>query len=134
MSEQRLHWDGGLRFTGTDAWGRTVALDAEQAGTGAKPSDLLPLSLAACTAYEIVEILRKQRQELDALEALIETTQDDRPPWAFRRIAVRFTARGRVDPIKAQKALALSEHKYCSIAATIGSVVALEFSIAVAER
>ena len=131
MSTTKLVWHEHFRFTGSDSRGRPVAIDAHLDGKGAKPSDLLPISLAACTAYDIVNILHKQRQELRELEATMESEQDADPPWRFRRIAVRYVARGDVDPGKAQKALALSEEKYCSISATLRPVVDLTFEIRV---
>ncbi len=132
MSEQRLVWHDAFRFTGTDSWGNDVAIDAtEGGGSGAKPADLLPISLAACTAYDVVNILRKQRQHLRALEATIHSEQDPDAPWMFRRITVRYVARGDVDPMKARKALDLSEQKYCSVSATLRESVDLRFEITV---
>jgi len=132
MSTQRLVWHDAYRFTGIDSWEREVAIDAtEDGGPGAKPADLLPISLAACTAYDIVNILRKQRQDLRELEATIESTQDADAPWAFRAISVRYVARGAVDAQKARKALELSEQKYCSVSATLRAVVGLSFDIVV---
>ena len=131
MSTTKLVWHEHFRFTGEDSRGRPVAIDAHMDGKGAKPSDLLPISLAACTAYDIVNILHKQRQELRELEATIESEQDPEPPWPFKRITVKYVARGRVDHEKARKALALSEEKYCSISATLRPVVDLSFQIEV---
>lgn len=131
MGEQRLVWDGDFRFTGIDSWGHRVAIDGDPDGTGAKPSDLMTLSLAACAAYDIVNILRKQRQDLRALEARIISTQDADAPWAFRRIEVHYVARGAVDAQKAQKAMTLSEEKYCAVSATLRPSVELIFTIAV---
>jgi putative redox protein len=133
VSSQQLRWHDDFRFTGTDSWGNDVAIDAtEGGGAGAKPADLLPISLAACTAYDIVNILRKQRQDLRELDARIDSEQDPDAPWTFRRITVRYIARGNVDPQKARKALDLSEQKYCSVSATLRSVVDLRFEIEVA--
>jgi putative redox protein len=131
MSETKLVWHEHFRFTASDSRGRDVAIDAHMDGKGAKPSDLLPISLAACTAYDIVNILHKQRQDLRELEATMESVQDPDPPWRFEKIAVKYVARGRVDPAKARKALALSEEKYCSISATLRPVVDLTFEIEV---
>ena len=132
MSTTRLVWHDGFRFTGTDSWGNDIAIDADQdSARGAKPADLLPIALAACTAYDIVNILRKQRQDLRALETEIESEQEPEAPWAFRRILVRYIARGVVDGAKAQKALDLAEQKYCSISATLRPMVDLSFEIQV---
>jgi putative redox protein len=131
MSTTKLVWHEHFRFTGEDSRGRPVAIDAHLEGKGAKPSDLLPISLAACTAYDIVNILHKQRQKLLELEATIESEQEPDPPWRFRTIKVTYVARGHVDPERARKALALSEEKYCSISATLRPVVDLTFEIRV---
>ena len=131
MSTTKLVWHEHFRFTGSDSRGRPVAIDAHMDGKGAKPSDLLPISLAACTAYDIVNILHKQRQDLNELEATMESEQDPDPPWRFRKIKVTYVARGDVDPNRARKALALSEEKYCSISATLRPVVDLTFEIRV---
>jgi putative redox protein len=132
MSTQRLVWQDDFRFVGTDSWGRHLVIDAHEAAEdGSKPADLLPISLAACTAYDIVNILRKQRQDLRELEAVIESEQDPDPPWMFRKIAVRYIARGDVDEVKARKALDLSEQKYCAVSATLRPAVDLTFDIVV---
>jgi putative redox protein len=131
MSTTKLVWHEQFNFTGFDSLDRKVHIDAHMEGAGAKPSDLLPISLAACTAYDIVNILHKQRQDLRSLEATMEATQDPEPPWKFHRISVKYVARGVVDEVKARKALELSEQKYCSISATLRDVVELTFEIEV---
>ena len=131
MGTQRLVWQEGTRFTGFDSWGHAIAIGGDEQGTGLKPSDLVPLALAACTAYDVVTILTKQRQDLRGFDARIETTQDDQPPWTFRRIAVHFTLRGAVDPKKVAKAIDLAERSYCSVAATLRPTVELAFTFEV---
>ncbi|GIW05625.1 MAG: OsmC/Ohr family stress-inducible protein [Dehalococcoidia bacterium] len=133
MGTQRLVWREGTRFTGFDSWGHAVEIGGDEHGTGLKPSDLVPLALAACTAYDVVTILTKQRQDLRGFDAQIETTQDDQPPWTFRRISVHFTLRGVVDPKKVAKAIDLAERSYCSVIATLRPTVELAFTFAVTD-
>jgi putative redox protein len=133
VGEQRLRWTGdGLQFLGNAAYGEPLEIGGDTLGRGAKPSDLLPLSLAACTAYDVVVILRKQRQELRAMEVVTRTTQDSDPPWTFREIHMHFVLTGQVDPAKAERAVYLAESKYCSVAATLRDVVSLTHSVEVA--
>jgi putative redox protein len=133
VGEQRLLWTGeGLQFLGHATYGNELAIGGATAGPGAKPSDLLPLSLAACTAYDVVVILRKQRQDLRSLEVVTHTTQDPDPPWAFRAIHMHFLLTGDIDEHKAERAVTLAESKYCSVAATLRDVVALSHSFEVA--
>ncbi|MEP6757797.1 MAG: OsmC family protein [Actinomycetota bacterium] len=130
MGEVRLRWTGErIQFVGDTGYGEPVHVGGDLEGPGAKPSDLLPLSLAACTAYDVVEILRKQRQGLRALEAIVTSTQDEDPPWTFRAIHVEWVLRGAVDRNKADRAVQLAEAKYCAVAATIRSVVELSHTV-----
>ena len=78
MGSQRLAWVGGLRFEGEDSRGFRFPVSGEEGWPGAKPSDLLPISLAACTAYDVVNVLRKQRQDLRGLEVRIDAEQEER--------------------------------------------------------
>ena len=70
-----------------------------------------------------MEILRKQRQDLTALEVSVEGEQLDSPPFAFARVTLVFLASGHgLDPVKVQRAVAMSEERYCSVIATIRGV------------
>jgi putative redox protein len=132
MGEARLRWTGErLQFLGEPGYGDPVEIGGDPDGTGAKPSDLLPLSLAACTAYDVVAILKKQREDLVGLEAVITSTQDVEPPWTFRAIDVEWIVTGDVDQHKAERAVAISEGKYCAVAATLRDVVALSYRVRV---
>jgi putative redox protein len=129
MSDVMLRWTGeGLAFESTTSYGGPILTGNDPEGPGAKPSDLLPLSLAACTVYDVVVILRKQRQDLRGLEVRVTSEQDEDPPWTFRAIHMHFLVRGAVDDRKVARAIELSESKSCSVAATLRSVVRLSHS------
>lgn len=124
-----LRWTGpALRFEGRTSYGAPIVTGEDPGGEGSKPSDLLPLSLAACTVYDVVRILRKQRQDLRDLEVRIASAQDPEPPWAFRSIHMHFVLAGVIDDRKAARAIELSESKSCSVAATLRPVVRLTHS------
>ena len=132
MADVRLVWTGDrIQFVGTTGYGRSILVGGDVEGPGAKPSDLLPLSLAACTAYDVVEILRKQRQDLLGLEVVATSVQDPDPPWTFRSIHLRFQLTGAVDASKADKAVDIAETRYCAVAATIRSVVRLTHEVTI---
>jgi putative redox protein len=134
VGEQRLTWlpdRGHLQFEGRTGYGAVLPLGGDPEGAGAKPSDLLPLSLAACTAYDVVEILRKQRQDLRGLEVEIHSEQDPDPPWIFRAIRTTFVLTGTIEPAKARRAIELAETKYCAIAATLREGVDLRFDLVI---
>lgn len=108
-----------------------MAVSGDRAEDGAKASDLLPLSLAACLAYDVVVVLRKKRQELRSLEVVLASEQEDEAPRRFVHIAVRFEVGGDVDPAAARRALELAE-KNCPVLATIAGAVRVETTIEVA--
>jgi putative redox protein len=129
-SAQRLVWRGGLSFEGEDSWGHRIAISGDSSLEGAKPSDLLPLSLAACLSYDVVEVLRKKRQDLRTLHVLLRSEQEDASPWRFLAVDLRFEVGGDVDPAAARRALELAE-KNCPVLATITPTVLVETSIEV---
>lgn len=93
---------------------------------GVNGSDLLPLSLIGCAAWDVVTILQKQRQQVTGLHITAEYEQDAEPPWRFRKITVRYKVTGRdLSDQAVERAIHLSETKYCSIYATLRSAVEL---------
>jgi len=91
---------------------------------GVKPSDLLAMALIGCSSHDVVEILQKQKQDLQALKVTAESFQDENPPWRFRRIHVHYQAVGKgIDLEKLGKAIRISEEKYCSVYATLKDAI-----------
>ena len=130
----QLHWDPTQEFTLQDNAAHEITLNPPR---GVSPSDLLPMSLIGCTSYDVVEILRKQRQDLRELKISAESTQDENPPWRFRKIHIRYQAVGvGLDPEKVRKAIQLSEEKYCAVYATLKDAleIAHAFEIVEAEK
>jgi len=123
MGEVRVRWIGGHEFVGIDSTSHSVLLSSPEEGTGMKPSDLLLLAAASCSAYDVVEILKKKRLRLVELEVKVQAEQDPEPPWAFRRIHLEYLVRGPGIPDKAVRdAIEISEKKYCSVVATVSGV------------
>jgi putative redox protein len=127
-----VQWLSGKRFVGIDSTNHSVVLSSKDEGIGLKPSDLLLIALASCTAVDVVEILSKKRMPLDSMEIITTGEQDADPPWTFRKIHVKYRLSGRGLTDKAvEQAIQLSEEKYCSVAATVRATVEIttEFEI-----
>lgn len=127
-----LNWLSGKRFVGIDSTNHSVVLSSKDEGVGVKPSDMLLIALAACTAVDVVEILTKKRMLLSSLEIITSGEQDADPPWTFRRIHLKYRLSGEGLTEKAiEQAIQLSEEKYCSVAATVRGVAQItqEFEI-----
>jgi putative redox protein len=127
---QRLVWQGGQLYEGEDSRRFHFPISGDPEIKGAKPSDLLPLSLASCLAYDVVEVLRKKRQDLRALVVVVESEQTDVPPLRFLRIAVRFEVSGVIEKAAADRALELAV-KNCPVMASIATDVEIPTSITV---
>lgn len=120
MANATVKWIEGKQFIGIDSTHHSVVLSTPDEGVGIKPSDLLLIALASCTAVDVVEILSKKRMLLSHLEISASGEQDQDPPWTFRKIHLRYTLGGLNLTEKAvAQAIELSEEKYCSVAATL---------------
>jgi putative redox protein len=118
----RLIWSGDGLFVGIDTNKHSVVISTqdEDRRVGMKPSDLLLVSLAACSAVDVVAILRKKRQTLTHLEVAADGVQDPDPPWKFRKIHLTYLVEGRdLTAAAVARAIELSEGKYCSVAASL---------------
>ncbi len=127
-----VHWLSGKRFVGIDSTNHSVVISSKDEGVGVKPSDMLLIALASCTAVDIVEILSKKRMPLDSMEIITTGEQDVDPPWTFRKIHLKYRLSGRGLTEKAvEQAIQLSEEKYCSVAATVRATaeISTEFEI-----
>lgn len=110
-------------LVGTDSNGHSIVIgkapDDGSRFIGMKPSDLLLLAAASCSAYDIVDILNKQREPLAGLIVNCKGDQESDPPYTFTKIYLHYQVWGRVKPIKLERAIELSEQKYCSVIASL---------------
>ena len=143
MGNIAVKWagEGSQMFIGRDSFGHVVLSGSWpddnpdwQEWKGLKPSDLLLISLASCSAYDVVMILGRQRQVLHNLYVHVDGNQADEPPYQFTDIHMSYTLKGDdLDPKKVERAIELSEEKYCSVAATIRGVANITHSFEIEE-
>jgi len=120
MATATVKWIGGKQFVGIDSTHHSVVLSTPDEGVGIKPSELLLIAVASCSAVDVVDILEKKRMPLTHLEISVSAEQDQDPPWTFRKIHIKYRIGGKNLTEKAvSQAIQLSEEKYCSVAATI---------------
>lgn len=108
-----LEWVEELRFEGR-ADGSVVAIDGDGV-KGISPVNLLLHAVAACAAADVVDILKKARQELRSMTVEAKGDRRDEAPRYVKRLHLLFRMAGDVDPAKAQRAVDLSLEKYCSV-------------------
>ncbi len=109
----------GSRFEVTNENGASLRLSGpvELGGSldALRPMEALLASLAGCSAVDVVKILAQQKEPLQGLEVEVDGTRADAIPAVFTKIHLRFLLRGPVAENKAQRAVALSAEKYCSV-------------------
>jgi putative redox protein len=123
MGKITLRWIEGTMLAGSDSNGHSVVIgkspEPDHVWAGIKPSDLLLLAAASCASQDLVEILVKQREPLDDLKVTCEGEQMPDPPYTFTHIHIHYLIKGRVNSEKLEKAIHLSEDKYCSVISTL---------------
>jgi putative redox protein len=117
----QVTWKGdGLLFEATTPHGRMdLASALDEPGSGATPMETLATSLAACTGMDVASILVKMRQPLEALSVEASGDRAEEHPKRFTSLEVVYRLKGDLDERKVERAIELSEERYCSVAATL---------------
>ena len=115
-------WNGKRRFVAWDEVGHGVVMDASAAhkgdGSGARPLEMVLYALAGCTGIDVVSILEKQRQDVRDLEIVVTAEQRDDAPKRYEKVHVEYVVTGvALKESAVNRAVELSEDKYCSVRA-----------------
>jgi len=136
--EAKVTWKQKMSFTGTADSGFTLPLGTkpEVGGNddGFQPMELLAIGLAGCTAMDVISILEKKRQEVTSFEVKVHAKRRDEHPKIFTHITVDFVLTGRnIDPSAVERAVELSETKYCPAQAMLAKSVEIRHNILIKE-
>jgi putative redox protein len=137
-----VSWDvSGGRFTavGTHASHQIEInaprlADETRGSTGFSATELLLAGAGACSAWDVVEMVRKRRQHLLSLDVTVEGHQRPDPPWSYERVVLHYRIGGdglRLAVMK--RVIRLSALRYCSVLSTIGGVAAIEATVEVVD-
>ena len=130
MQTARVQWVGKERFIAQSPSGHLVAVDADRSSNGAPgPMELLLVALGTCTATDVVSILAKQRQKLESLEVEVSGDRAEEPPGVWTRIEIVYRLRGLLDERAVERAIQLSEEKYCPVAAMLRKTAQITYQI-----
>jgi putative redox protein len=133
--EVKLQWLRSRLFVGTDHLGTSIAIgydrESEPEGKAVNPSDMMLLAAASCSAYDVVQILEKSKQPLESLKMDVRAEQSQESPYPYVALHFNYIIKGAVAPEKIQRAMQLSEDKYCSVLATLkpGLVFTSEYTL-----
>lgn len=129
MEEKRpphamVKWVEGLQFVGRDDRGHGFVIDTTPdvggLNQGVTPGKLLLLALAGCTGMDVISILKKKQQKVTSFEVAVWGEQAPDYPRKFVKIHVEYRVKGEgIDPEAVERAIQLSEEKYCLVRATL---------------
>jgi putative redox protein len=138
--ECKVNWLGidGMSFSAEVGSGHLVNMDgAPEAGgrnLAPRPMELLLAGAGGCTAFDVVMILKKARQDIRGCEVKLNATRAEEDPKVFTNIHMTFVVTGKnLDLNRVQKAVDLSHDKYCSATIMLGKTATITHSIEVKE-
>jgi len=135
----KVTWQNGLSFSGTATTGFRVPIGADPtvggANDGFRPLELMAVSLAGCTAMDVISILQKKQQRITAFEVDVRATQAPEHPKVFTHAVITYRITGQsVDEAAVVRAIELSEEKYCPAMAMLGKTVPFEWNYEIFEN
>ena len=134
----RIEWTGGVSFVGRADSGHAVPMDgAPEFGgqnKGSRPMELILIGMGGCTAFDVVHILRKGRQDITDCVAEIDAERAPTDPKVFTKIHIHFKVSGRkLDPKRVENAIRLSADKYCSASIMLGKTAKITHDFEIVE-
>ena len=132
-----VEWISGMAFKGT-ANGHEIILDADEhvggQNLGPRPKPLMLLSVGGCTGMDVIPILKKMQVVPEYFNMVIEGEVTEEHPKQYTKMHIVYEFRGKNLPLdKIQKAISLSQDKYCGVSATIRKALPITWEIRILE-
>ena len=136
--DARVQWKNGMAFDAhLEGFHFTIDGDQQFGGQnlGPRPKGLTLVSLAGCTAMDVISILQKMRVELDAFEVATDAVIEKDFPKRILEIVIKYIFKGKDVPVeKIKHAIELSLENYCGVSATLRPTVKLSHQIIINDR
>lgn len=125
--------DNDFHFEAVGSAGVPVHIDGAEAigghNAGARPMELMLMSIGSCSAIDIIQILRKQKQVIEDFKISINGDREpEKIPSLFTDISIHFFLKGNLDEKKVKRAIELSIGKYCSASATLNKTAEIKYT------
>jgi putative redox protein len=129
MIEATALWANDDRFVGHASSGHALVVDAGAEKSANSPIELVLIALCACTASDVVGILRKKREPFTSLEVRATAERAETFPKVYTSIRLTYRVGGDVTHKAMEDAVRLSKEKYCSVSAMLEKAAKIEFEI-----
>ncbi len=128
----------GITFAGKADSNHWITMDGPEnfggSDVGIRPKELLLLSLAGCTASDVVSILQKKRVKLDDFEINISAEMTEEHPKVFTKIDLEYVFYGdNIAEKDVERAIELSQTKYCGVTAMLKNAIVINHSYKIKE-
>ncbi|MBU3612350.1 OsmC family protein [Polynucleobacter sp. MG-27-Goln-C1] len=134
--ECRVTWlgNGGMAFSAETGSGHQVTMDGPPEAGGKnsapRPMELILAGTGGCSAFDVVLILQRARQEISAYDVQLTAERAETDPKVFTKINLHFTVKGKnLDLAKVERAVKLSHEKYCSATTMLAKTAEITYSI-----
>jgi putative redox protein len=123
-----VSWEGqGLAFTGIGGSGHIIRFGDPAGPETASPMEAVAMAAAACTAMDVIDILRKKKQAVVNFDVNVVGLRQDEHPRKFTEIDLEYVVSGhKIDPNAVERAIELSLTKYCSVNQSFGEAVKIK--------
>jgi putative redox protein len=129
-----VKWMGDRRFVGEVGSGHAIVVDAGTEKIGPSPMELMLVGVAGCTAYDVVSILEKKRQQVNGVTVSAHGERAPEPPRVYTDITIEYVIRGHDVSEKAvEDAIRLSKEKYCSASIMLSKTAQITTSYRIEE-
>jgi putative redox protein len=134
MPTVKVLWNRGLQFIGLSGGNHAVVIDTSKDASGFEaaptPTELMLIGLGACTAMDVVSILKKKRIDFDDVEVEVQGEIHSELPKHVRKIHLVYNVWGEdISEEVVQQAVELSQEKYCIVSNTVKGVAEVTWEI-----
>ena len=137
--DAKVIWKERMSFTGSADTGFELPLGAEPSvggdNDGFRPMELIAIGLAACTAMDVISILKKKQQVVTGFEVKVHADRASEHPKVLTHALVEYIVTGhQVDPAAVNRAVELSVTKYCPAESMLSKAFPIEQKITILEE
>ena len=133
-----VKWLDNMSFVGESESGHSVVMDGppESGGRnlGVRPMEMVLLGMGGCTAFDVVMILQRQRQDISDCYVELSAERADEAPKVFTKIHVHYVVKGKaLDEKKVARAVDMTAEKYCSVSIMLAQSVEVSHDFEIIE-
>jgi len=127
----KVKYIDNLQFSAVSDSNHSIIIDADKKlslDQGSRPKELVLMGLIGCTAMDVVSLLRKMRVDFNDFSVTAEAELTDEHPRVFKSIKIHYKISGNVDKDKLEKAIKLSQDRYCGVTAMLKKAAPISYT------